>query len=125
MLLPTIYETAALCIFNIYKNKRQECIIFILLQSIYTPVVDIHVFTQLGHFCYFIDTIGSLLKKGFDCSRLSISYWIMKQILYSLSNTNHNITCLTLLRLGEGGGTLGSGAGMCDTSTIIGHLGAK
>ena len=96
------YETAALCIFNIYKNKRQECIIFILLQSIYTPVVDIHVFTQLGHFCYFIDTIGSLLKKGFDCSRLSILHWILKQILYSLSNTNHNITCLTLLRLGGG-----------------------
>ena len=95
--LPYVYLTYI-------RIKKQECIIFILLQSIYTPVVDIHVFTQLGHFCYFIDTIGSLLKKGFDCSRLSILHWILKQILYSLSNTNHNITCLTLLRLGGGGG---------------------
>ena len=99
------YPTEVIELFHITDAAHFTSIIFILLQSIYTPVVDIHVFTQLGHFCYFIDTIGSLLKKGFDCSRLSILHWILKQILYSLSNTNHNITCLTLLRLGgEGGG---------------------
>ena len=104
------------------RIKKQECIICIFLQSIYTPVVDIHVLTQSGHFCNSIYTIGTLLKKGFDCSGLYILYWILKPILYSLSNTNHNITCLTLLRLGGGGGggTLGSGAGVCDTSTTIG-----
>ena len=108
--LPYIYSTSIM-------RKNQVCIIFISLRSIYTPVVDIHAFTQLSHFCNSIDTIEPLLKKGFDCSSLSVLYWILKQILYSSKNTNYNIIWLTLIRQGRGG-TLGSIVLICDTKDL-------
>ena len=70
------------------RRKNKECILVILLQSIYTPVVNIHAFTQLSHFCNSIDTIEPLLKKGFVCSCLSVLYWSLKQILYSSKDSN-------------------------------------
>ena len=96
------------------RRKNKECILVILLQSIYTPVVNIHAFTQLSHFCNSIDTIEPLFKKGLDCSSLSVYIGFWSRFCIYLKNTTYNITCLTRIRLG-GGGTQGSIVLICDT----------